>query len=1130
MRNSYQKYKYLKGNKHSINKMNITSTSKNTIKNVLLSNESQEISKYQYSPIMQSRKLQKDHIITLTKKPNCNNNNPNNIPSNPKYQKKSKKVKKNQANKNKKELKYSYNDNSGSIPKYYERVHKRKSKKSELLGGRKKIKSFYKLMSFDPDINHDEIKKRFVMNTSRNNDKNHIKILNTEDNEKFEISKNLSKFNNNSINKISNNSNIKNKESALIDDEVNTEIENITESEEINRKIVNFPNLSTNPFLKEKSKLHNNLGKSSNSIIKTSIGTNLNSSSNESNRISTELVNTIKIISNISQENQTINPKINELNLYDNFLYFSKSSDYNKFIEVYKQILQLPKELINLNYQDEKGYSALHYSSEEGNQKIVEFLIKEKCDINLRTKEYKTALHLCIIKGNYDICKLLIENNAEINVYDSDKNSPLHYACLYNYLNITKYILEKRPDIEAKNNEGKKPNDLAKNKEIISLFNFYFKKNSQKKITPKIRRYKPINSLKKQESNSIDNDKKNSKEKIILDNNIHINTFEGKSKKYVKEIKLIEITGKYEKIDKNKFLEKSKNIFDNNQEESKSFKKNKFKKIKKNSNYSQQNKSYMSSSSNYFNHNKSKYLDCSIKKNKISHFANSSKNNISIKRNVDLSQKSRKKFVKRKKNIPINSKTLDNNLSDGEKFNNKNLMTQSLNDKIKIICCKTVKIDKDTNNSSKSREIVKTKTKDNCDLNEIINHTQIKDILSRQSSIKYFSSKKVNKKTKINNNLNNSEEINESKFYSTKGLMKVIKKTKSINQFHSSNKSAFINKSINMKKAKTVVEGKINLSKFVSLGILGKGSFGEVYLVQKIDTKKKYAMKVLNKDRILSQNLIKYVRAERNVLSITNHPFIVKLYFAFQTMNRLFLILEYCPGGDLSKHLFFEKKFCESRAKFYICEVLLALENLHKRNIIFRDLKPDNVVLDEEGHCKLTDFGLSKEGVSDFQAAKSFCGSIAYLAPEMIKKQGHGKSVDWYLLGVLLYEMIVGITPYFSNNKEQIFFNIENSELSIPQFVSKDAANLLRKLLEKNPLKRIGSSDKDAEEIKEDPYFKDINWDDVYNKKNEPPTINNYTIRAIHYFKRPKKFINNDNDNLKSNFLEEWSFVDEAEA
>ena len=1134
MKNSNQIYQYIKGNKHSMNKMNKTSTSK---KNFLLSNESQEILKHQYSPIMQSRQLKKDRIITLTKKTNSNSNEnvPNKISSNPKdlnKSKRNKKIKKNIIDKNKKELKNSYNETNGSLPKDYERVYKKKSKKSELLGRRKKIKSFCKIMNFNPDINLDEIKKRYIINTSRNIEKNYIKILNTEDNEKVEASKNPNKLNNISINKTSKEITLKNKDSTLIDDELNTEIENITEADENNRKIVNIPKLTKNPFLKEKSNLQKNLGKSSNSIIKTSIGTNLNSSSNESYRISLEMANTIKIITNMSQENQTMNPKTNELSLYDSFLFFSKSSDYNKFIEIYKQLLQLPKEFININYQDEKGYSALHYSSEEGNQKIVEFLIKEKCDINLRTKENKTALHLSAIKGNYDICKLLIENNAEINVYDSDKNSPLHYACLYNYLNITKFILSKKPDIEAKNNEGKKPNDLAKNKEIIYLFNYYFKKNSQKKITPKIGKFKPIKGLIKQESNSYDKDKKDSRAKKKLDNIIHINSFEGKTKKIVKEIKLIEISGKYTKIDKNKLFEKSNNKSDNNQKDSQSFKKIKFKKIKNNSRYNQQNKSYMSNSSNYFKLNKSNYLDCSIRTNIISHLANSSKNNITINTNIDLSQKSRKKLVKRKKNIPINSKTLENNLSEEEKFNNQNSITQCLKDKIKIISCKTVNIVKDTNNNNKSREIkkAKTKTKDNFDLNDIINHTQIKDRLSRQSSKKFFSSKKVNQKIKINNNLIYSEEINEPKCNSTKGLIKVIKKAKSINQFHSNNKSVFINKSINIKKNKTVAEGKINLSKFVSLGILGKGSFGEVYLVEKIDTKKKYAMKVLNKDRILSQNLIKYVRAERNVLSITNHPFIVKLYFAFQTMNRLFLILEYCPGGDLSKHLFFEKKFCESRAKFYICEVLLALENLHKRNIIFRDLKPDNVVLDEEGHCKLTDFGLSKEGVSDFQAAKSFCGSIAYLAPEMIKKQGHGKSVDWYLLGVLFYEMIVGITPYFSNNKEQIFFNIENAELRIPQFVSKDAANLLRKLLEKDPLKRIGSSDKDAEEIKEDPYFKDINWDDVYNKKNEPPTINNYTIRAIHYFKRPKKFINNDNDNLKSNFLEEWSFVDEAEA
>ncbi len=156
---------------------------------------------------------------------------------------------------------------------------------------------------------------------------------------------------------------------------------------------------------------------------------------------------------------------------------------------------------------------------------------------------------------------------------------------------------------------------------------------------------------------------------------------------------------------------------------------------------------------------------------------------------------------------------------------------------------------------------------------------------------------------------------------------------------------------------------------------------------------------------------------ERNVLSITNHPFIVKLNYSFQSSDKLFLILDYCPGGDLAEHLSNEKRFSEERAKIYLCEIILALEDLHKRDIIFRDLKPDNVVLDYEGHAMLTDFGLSKEGVYDNKGAKSFCGSIAYLAPEMLKRSGHGKSVDWYLLGVLFYEMLVGLPPFVNSNK-----------------------------------------------------------------------------------------------------------------
>ena len=228
----------------------------------------------------------------------------------------------------------------------------------------------------------------------------------------------------------------------------------------------------------------------------------------------------------------------------------------------------------------------------------------------------------------------------------------------------------------------------------------------------------------------------------------------------------------------------------------------------------------------------------------------------------------------------------------------------------------------------------------------------------------------------------------------------------------------------------------------------------------------------------MGQNLVRYARTERNVLSYTKHPFIVGLNFAFQTPEKLYLILDYCPGGDMGRLLTKEKKFPEDRAKLYLCEVLLALDDLHKRDIVFRDLKPDNIVIDEDGHAMLTDFGLSKEGILDNKQAKSFCGSVAYLAPEMLNRAGHGKSVDWYLLGVLFYEMLVGIPPYFSNNKEQLFENIKKGPLKLPHNISADAKNLIISLLNRNPLKRLGAR-KDAEEIKAHPYFEDVDWEKI---------------------------------------------------
>lgn len=212
-------------------------------------------------------------------------------------------------------------------------------------------------------------------------------------------------------------------------------------------------------------------------------------------------------------------------------------------------------------------------------------------------------------------------------------------------------------------------------------------------------------------------------------------------------------------------------------------------------------------------------------------------------------------------------------------------------------------------------------------------------------------------------------------------------------------------------------ERKVGLDSFTPIQLLGKGSFGEVYLVERKATKQYYAMKVLSKEMVVTQNLYKYVYAEKTVQSRIQSEFIVKLHCSFQTKSKLFMVMDYCKGGDLGHVLEREGKIPEDRARIYLAEVLLAIEALHTREVIYRDLKPDNVVLDEDGHAMLTDFGLSKEGIKATDFTKSFCGSVAYLAPEVLCRLGHGRSVDWYLLGVLLYEMLVGIPPYFDKNK-----------------------------------------------------------------------------------------------------------------
>ncbi|CAG9319039.1 unnamed protein product [Blepharisma stoltei] len=308
-------------------------------------------------------------------------------------------------------------------------------------------------------------------------------------------------------------------------------------------------------------------------------------------------------------------------------------------------------------------------------------------------------------------------------------------------------------------------------------------------------------------------------------------------------------------------------------------------------------------------------------------------------------------------------------------------------------------------------------------------------------------------------------------------------------------------------------------SDFEVISILGKGSFGEVYLVRKFDSDELFAMKVLSKNKILGQNLVRYAMTERNIMTYVHHPFIVRLRYAFQSSNKLFLILEYCSGGDLGSYIAKNKFIPENQAKIYICEILLALEELHRHDIIYRDLKPENVVLNADGHALLTDFGLSKEGVDDNCTSNSFCGSVAYLAPEMLNRAGHGKSVDWYLLGVLLYEMLCGIPPFFSHSRDQLFNNIRNAKLSFPVKISFEAKDLISKLLKRDPTQRLGSSF-DADEIKSHPFFEGIDWNAVMEKQLKPPRPPEKPV-IVKKITQPKE----SEIEIENSHLEGWTFI-----
>lgn len=288
----------------------------------------------------------------------------------------------------------------------------------------------------------------------------------------------------------------------------------------------------------------------------------------------------------------------------------------------------------------------------------------------------------------------------------------------------------------------------------------------------------------------------------------------------------------------------------------------------------------------------------------------------------------------------------------------------------------------------------------------------------------------------------------------------------------------------------------LTIDDFELLKVLGKGSFGKVMLVKKSDDPNGtlYALKTLRKAALAKRKQLAHTATERIILESIRNPFLVHLVYAFQTPDKLYMVLDYMAGGELFFWLKKDRRFSEPRSKLYAAEITSAIEAMHSVNIIYRDLKPENILIDSAGHLRLTDFGLAKGNITGPGAeggTKTFCGTPEYLAPEILENKGHGKAVDWWSLGTLLFEMVCGLPPFYDTNVQRMYHKILHSPLKFPQNreMSKGLKDLLKGLLERKVADRVGSREDDAQELFQSEFLSSLDIDRVLAKDYQPEFI-----------------------------------------
>lgn len=293
----------------------------------------------------------------------------------------------------------------------------------------------------------------------------------------------------------------------------------------------------------------------------------------------------------------------------------------------------------------------------------------------------------------------------------------------------------------------------------------------------------------------------------------------------------------------------------------------------------------------------------------------------------------------------------------------------------------------------------------------------------------------------------------------------------------------------NINNTETIISpdgNKVNESSFEILQTLGKGYFGRVFLVEKKDDKKLFALKVISKLDIIKRNFYEGLKNEKIIMEKIDNPFVVNLDYCFANPSYVFFAMKFKQGGELYYHLRKKKRFQENNARFYACQILSGLAYLHSLNIMYRDMKPENILLDEKGNACLADFGISKV-LKENEKTKSFVGTPEYVAPEIILQKGHDKTVDIWCFGILLYEMVYGLPPFYNKNQNIMLNWVVKLDPTFPKSIkiSDELEDLIKQCLQKDPTKRIGYNN--TEEIKKHKWFENINWDDVLNLSVEPP-------------------------------------------